>query len=302
MKYPPIYIICHRNDYFLAQIAISSIRYYYPTVEINLIKDEISGKFDTKELEKYYKVNIVDLSKIRYGWTSAKIFLLLSKKLKGEKIFLLDADIVFVGKVLDKLSPSWKEYDLIVNPEYSDTPESQNFSQYYYDYQYFKRHYPSLEFPGFTFNTGNMMVSIGLIKNSEIKKYFNFNKYPYWTKIAEKYLPTRDQSLLNVLLPIKAKKGLINWKQIPLMLWFAQDGVQDLSIRDIEKGKKDFLIHWAGGKKTPFVLGMRRGDILLFFQKHYYSLLPCGGIRYYLNLFKERGSKTLLVLLPQKSS
>ncbi len=62
-KYPPIYIICHKLDFFLTKIAVASIRYYYPDVEINLIKDELNGDFATKDLEKYFKVKIVQLEK-----------------------------------------------------------------------------------------------------------------------------------------------------------------------------------------------------------------------------------------------
>lgn len=84
-KYPPIYIICHKLDFFLTKIAVASIRYYYPNVEINLIKDELNGDFSTRDLEKYFNVNIIYIEKRKFGWTSAKVFLLLSKKLKGQK-------------------------------------------------------------------------------------------------------------------------------------------------------------------------------------------------------------------------
>lgn len=286
MNNPPVYIVCHRKDYFLAQIAVSSVRYFYPDIEINLIKDEINGKFDTRELERYFKVNIVNLGKSKYGWTSAKMFLLLSNELKGKKIFLLDADVVFVGKVLDRLS-SWEKYDFIVSPEYSDTPESENFNKYYYDYQYFKALYPSLLFPGYTFNTGNILITTGLIRQQEINKYFNQKRYSYWTDLSEKILPTRDQSLLNLLIPLKAKAHLIKLKRVPYMWWFAQDEVNNLTLKDVVAGKYKYLIHWAGGKRIPYTPAMRRGDILMFFQRNYYSQLRYGFIRFYLNLSAE---------------
>lgn len=286
MKNPPVYIVCHRKDYFLAQIAVSSVRYFYPDIEINLIKDGVNGNFDTGELERCFKVNIVNLGKYKYGWTSAKMFLLLSNELRDKKLFLLDADVVFVGRVLDRLT-NWNRYDFIVSPEYIDTPKSENFNKYYYDYRYFKTIYSTLFFPGYTFNTGNILISPGIITHQEIRKYFNPKQYPYWTDLSEKTLPTRDQSLLNLLIPLKAKAHQIKLKRVSYMWWFAQDEVSNLRLKDIATGKYKYLIHWAGGKRIPYIHKMRRGDILMFFQRNYYSQLRYGFIRFHLKLSVE---------------
>jgi hypothetical protein len=44
-----------------------------------------------------------------------------------------------------------------------------------------------------------------------------------------------------------------------------------------------FLIHWAGDVRTQFVSKMTNSDLLLFFEKHYYSKIPFG-----LFLFRKR--------------
>lgn len=299
MRYPSIYIVCHKLDYFLAQIAVASIRYYYPDVEINLVKDEINGKFSTTELEQQFSVNLISLGEKRFGWASAKIFLLLSSKLKGKKILVLDADTVFVGNVLDKIVPYLERCDFIISPEYNDKPGSKTFTDFYYDFALFRLYYPNLTFPGFTFNTGNIVITAGLLKKRDVKKYFNTSKYPYWTAFGQKMLPTRDQSLLNILLPLKVKLKQLKWKQLRFMLWFGEDTVKQLLITDIKAGTNSFLIHWAGEKRIPFLPAMKRGDILLFFQKYYFTQLPFGKMRFYLNLLLE-GLKYYLYFYPRE--
>lgn len=284
MEYPPIFIVCHKLDYYLAQIAIASIRYYYPKVEINLIKDEKNGKFSTIELQHQFYVKLFPLKKRKFGWTSAKILLLLSKKMNGGKFLILDADIVFVGKVLEKIVPYFSKYDFIISPEYGDKPGSRNFTNHYYDYARFKKYYPNLIFPGFTFNTGNILVTGGFFKEKELRKYFSSLRYPYWTKFGQKVLPTRDQSLLNIFLPLKASRGQLKLKKISFMWWFRDNKVRSLSIKELKNGKSEFLIHWAGGKRIPFLPAMKGGNILLFFQKYYFAQLPFGKVRFYSNL------------------
>ena len=56
-----IVVCCHKKDYFLARICVASIRYYYPSILIELVKDEGNGKFNTTELEKNLHVKAVDL-------------------------------------------------------------------------------------------------------------------------------------------------------------------------------------------------------------------------------------------------
>lgn len=288
MKYLPIYIICHKNDFFLTKILISSIRYYYPETEINLIKDLLHGQFSTITLEKYFRVNTVKLKKDYFGWTSAKIFLLLSKLSRDKKFLLLDSDTVFIGKVLDKISPFVENYDFIVSPEYKDQPGSNNFSHTYYDFDWFNKRYPTLKFPGYTFNTGNIVITTGVLNKSDVVKYFDQSRFPYWTSLGIQVLPTLDQSLLNVLLPIKKSLGLIKIKRVIFMWWYREEEVKKLTLDEVKIGKYPVIIHWAGDVKHPYLLSKKRADILLYFQKKYYENIPFGKIKFYSHFVVER--------------
>ncbi|WP_394771887.1 hypothetical protein [Mucilaginibacter sp.] len=62
-----VVVCCNRKDVFLARICIASIRYYYPDIDIELVKDSGNGTFNTYELEKYFGVKVVDLGIKKLG-------------------------------------------------------------------------------------------------------------------------------------------------------------------------------------------------------------------------------------------
>lgn len=267
-----IVILCYKKDLYLTKICVSSIRYFYPNINIYLVKDEIAGVFSTKQLEKKFSVQVMDLGLKKYGWCTGKISLIVSEKLAGRKFLLLDTDIVFIGKVLDKLLPELDNTDFIVSPEYGSNPETAWFKRTYYDLNWAKSNYPDHEFPGYTFNCGQMVVTPGKISANEIVKYISFDSFPYWTEIAGKQLPCRDQSLLNILYPLKFKRQEIRMLEIPFQLWSESLEIKELTLEQIAyKNGYPFLIHWAGANRTPYLKAMTRSDILIFFQREYYK-------------------------------
>jgi lipopolysaccharide biosynthesis glycosyltransferase len=215
--------------------------------------------------------------------------LLLSNKFKGKKILLLDSDTVFVGRVLDKIFPYFGKYDFIVSPEYDKRFNDENFKRYYYDFDLVKNYFPDISYPGFTFNTGCLLMTAGAIDKKEIEKFFRQHKYPYWTKLGTKIFPTGDQSLLNLILPQKVSKKELRWKYIPFMWWFKDSQAKQLTIADIKKGKYPYVVHWAGAKRLKYLPVIENSCLLLFFQKCYFERLFLGKIRWVLQLIMEGG-------------
>ena len=131
-----------------------------------------------------------------------------------------------------------------------------------------------------------MMVTPGQFKPEELKDFVELKAFPYWTKTADKHLPCRDQSLLNILLPLKSKLEEIRLKQISFQIWSeAGEKINTLQLQQIKQGGYPFLIHWAGAVRVPYLQKMTRSDIMLFFQKEYYKKLPFGEIRRVVNNF-----------------
>ena len=279
-----IIVVCHKNDYYLTKICIASIRYYYPDVEIYLLKDAINGFFSTTTLEKYLKVRVLDLGIDKYGLFTTKIHILLSKKLKGNKYLVLDSDIVFMGKVLDYLSKYAAENDFVVSKQTGLKPNSNRFRGSVYDLSWVKSIYPDFTVPDYYFNAGQIIVSPGLIHSSDIGRLFDPKHYPFWTEYGLKHLPCYDQNLLNFLLPVLEKQGRIRMTKASFYHWSEQNYIKyKLSIKDIKKAKHPGLIHWARVYKSTNLTKMTRGDILLFFQYQYYKHIPLGIIKFYIN-------------------
>lgn len=300
-----IIVLCNKNDYFLTQICIASIRYYYPTIKIHIVKDELNGIFSTKELESKFNVNNLDLRLKKYGYCTGKISVLLAEELKGKRILLLDSDIIFIGKVLDRILPYINDYDFIVTPQFPDSWDNKWFRDIYYDMDWAVKSFPGFQFPGYTFNGGSMVITPGKIEASEMIEYVDLSNYPYWTELTKKHLPCRDQSLLNILLPLKERRSEVSVKPVFFQVWSEtkRSGKHDMLLLDIpileREGFKDiidnydlsvvkmdgypFLVHWAGAIRIPYLKKMSHHHLLYFFQSHFYSRLFLGRVRFLFN-------------------
>lgn len=274
-----IIVVSQRNDFFLTRICIASIRYYYPKVKIYIVKDKCFGDYSTANLEKHFNIKVLDLGKDKYSWANAKLFIYASKEIPSGKYLILDSDVVFVGKVLDKFISKVK-YDFIVSPEYHHKPGMKIFKKLYYEEIWIKKYFPGFKYPGYTFNSGHVFFTTGKICFADYLPFFDSSNYPYWKHNFVTHFQSRDQSLLNVLLPYMAKRRVIRFGKKNFGIWYKDDRVRNISTQNIKIGKLKYIIHWAGDLRNKDVLKMSRGDILGFFEKYYFSKLPFGKIKY----------------------
>lgn len=273
-----IIIFCHKKDFFLARILVASIRFYYPSIEIYLCKDLLNGSFQTKEMEKYWSVKILDLGINHFGWSAAKMHFYLSDKLKGKKVLLLDADIVFTGKVLDRLIPLAMQYDVVVSPEYHNGNEGEWLKKQFYDIDIVQKMHPDFRLPGYYFNCGQLIARSELFTEDEVKGVFDVNNFPFW--INKRDFPLVDQGVLNYLLPYKEQKNEIKIARDVYYIWIDTDLARQMEFDEVVKGEKyPYMIHWAGNERIPYIYGMFRGDILVYFQKMYFDRIPFGELK-----------------------
>ncbi len=273
-----IIIFCHKKDFFLAKILVASIRYYYPTVEIYLCKDLLSGDFKTTEMEKCWNVKILDLGIKHFGWSAAKMHFYLSDKLKGKKALLLDADIVFTGRVLDRLIPLAKKNDVVVSPEYHHGNDGEWLKKQFYDIDIVQKMHPDFQLPGYYFNCGQLIARSELFTAHEVKGVFDEKHFPFWTN--RKDFPLVDQGVLNYLLPYKEQKNEIKIAIDEYYIWIDTDFARQMDFMGVLGGEKyPYMIHWAGNERIPYVYGMFRGDILAYFQIFYYTKIPYGTVK-----------------------
>jgi len=266
-----IVIAVNKKDVWFCKICIASIRYFYPDVAIFLLKDELNGKFSTKEIEAHWKVNLIEFSLKKFGWSAAKMHFYCDDRFADQKFLVMDSDIVFIGKLLDQQFVTDFSSDVIVSEEIHSDFEAKWFNETYYTYKTIQSFDPEFKYPGYTFNCGQLFCKGNFLEKETVTSYFDFNGIPSWKRAD--IFPLVDQSLFNYLLPTLSKKGNLRIGRENYMLWSEnQKLVKEILISDIVKGEKyPYLIHWAGALRTPLLNKMTRSDILIFFEDYYYQ-------------------------------
>ena len=273
-----IVVCCNKKDFFLAKICIASIRYYYPDIAIELVKDPGNGNFNSHKLEKYFKVKVVDFGLPKLGWSGAKFHYLYQGPI-GKKILILDADIVFIGPFLERLLPQVSKNDYVISIEENDISNKEWVRNTYFDLDAIQTAYPSYQYPGFFFNAGQVFLTLGAIDKQVIKEFFNPVEYPFWQK--SRLFPLVDQSVYNYLLPTLAKEQQIKLGKEKFMVWAGSEQFLDMDFKNVmDKKNEQGLVHWAGCLRFAFVSQMIRGDILSFFENYYLSQIKDVKIPY----------------------
>lgn len=302
-----VVVSCYKGDFFLTKICVASIKYYHPEAEVYLLKDSLAGYFDSSELEKAFQVQVLDLGIDKYGWGAAKVHFILSNKFKNQRVFILDSDIVFVGRFLRELFDNTKGMDFVVNPDYYQTPYEGTVPLHYYRFDNIKKFDPAFSFIGYVFNTGHLIVTPNKLTASDAESLFDIEMLPYYKRLD--ILPQVDQSLFNYLLPKMSQQELLTLKEVPFMIWSDGPEAKALVLREVQEGNTyPFLIHWAGVTRIPNLDKMTRSDILHFFQDYYYSKVPLGNLKKLLHMAQARADyhlrgwyRSVIKSIPRKS-
>jgi hypothetical protein len=258
-----IVVFANAKDFFLAKICIASIRYFYPNIEIFLVKDQLNGRFNSSSLESRYNVKELKLSNKYFGWGAAKLQFLIDIE-DDRKFLILDSDIIFVGNVLSKFEKI--NYDYIVSCETYELTDV--VKSVFVDPEKAIEYFPSYSFPGFFFNTGQVLVNPSKIRKEDFLGIFDPKKYPYYQDYDTfSYV---DQSILNALLPALKNQNRISLYGIEFMKAsgeFFRENVNN-SVNILDKNL-DFLIHWAGDVRDRDLRKMNGYELLNFFQENF---------------------------------
>lgn len=269
-KIDGIIIGTYKGDYWLTKICIASIRYWYPEIAIYIFKDKERGDFNTSLLQKCWNVSIVELERECFGSPLSKIFINFIQP--QQRFLLLDSDTVLIGHVIDKLS--CLDDDFIVDEHLVDNPHSEWFKKTYYDIDKILNINPQFRYPGYVFNTGQMVITTGIINKQQLIPYVNFHGSLKCTQ--PEIFSCYDQGIYNYILPLLHESKSLKLGKLPFMIWGEKDNIQNIKLSDIiNMNSKPFLIHWAGTVK-PLLRKMDGGEILQFYRDYYYSKVPFG--------------------------
>ncbi|WP_162558660.1 glycosyltransferase [Robertkochia solimangrovi] len=275
-----IYISCHKGDFWQTKICVASIRYWYPQIPIFLIKDLSSGQFDTSFLEYKFNVDIAKFPIDKFGWGVSK----LEPYFIEEKVrcLILDSDIVFLGKVIDYLNIY--EETIVVSSDGIKDETSAWFKRTYYDlHQINSKIDPDFKYPGFTFNTGQLVVDTNLLSRSDFDFAIEWSTPP---KVKQpEIFACADQGILNYYLPYLEQQGNLKIAKSSFKIWGNSPEVNTIDLKIIQR-KEGYpkLIHWAGGFR--FMEQLNRRDVIEFYQKEYYSRFSFGELRRKIENFK----------------
>jgi len=268
MKIEGVVVSCYRYDLHLTRVCVASVRFWYPDIPIWLLKDCQYGDFDTSELQRYWDVQIFPGRQKTLGWGFGKLELMTESP--ARRLLLLDSDTAFTGRVIDRLEPF--DEDLVVDKE-EFSPEA--LAVQFFPVDKLQRLDPAFEFPGYGFNTGQLVATTGRISRAD------FDGLLDWQTRTVKHrdvFQKGEQGLFNYVVLRKAQRCQLSLRREPFMVWpgepkrTAHIHVQELTAQSSHQQ----VIHWAGLGWGKSIEQMPRSDILLHFENLYYSRIPRG--------------------------
>ena len=259
MKIERIYVLGSPKDLHFTRCCIASIRRWYPDIPISLIKD---GHYNTSNLERYWGVELFDTGGKHFGLGMSRLEPLFQPH--RERCLILDSDIVLAGPILDALE-QFNE-DFVV--EGSNYPPG-DIKAYYYDPELVTLLCPSFRYPGYVFNTGQMVATTGILKQEFFSPFICFDQPP--RVYREDLFAAFDQGILNFVMHQKAQEGLISIRRHVFMCWPASMQPSDVDVDRLKAGQGyDFLMHWAG-LKHPAIRDNCMSHVLDYYERLYFQ-------------------------------
>ncbi|HEY2342132.1 MAG TPA: hypothetical protein VGH90_03830 [Chthoniobacteraceae bacterium] len=291
MKIEVIYIACYKYDLRFTRILVASIRQWYPEIPIVLIKDLFYGDFDTWEIEKIWNVSRLDTERHCFGWGFSKVEVLCQPERR--RCLVLDSDIIFTGPLLETLEQC--KSDFVVQHE---DPAPEFVASHYFDLPALQRLDPQFVFPGFTFNTGQIVATTGVLSWTDFSAFVAPENPP--RVLHPEIFKFGEQGLLNYVLMKKAQIGACSLERQKFMETPEDSKTSpafDIRLEQLGPASPHrYLIHWCGLKKGR-LSDMARGDLLLHFERQYYAAVPGGTWRKWARLAAERIERSTRSLL-----
>jgi lipopolysaccharide biosynthesis glycosyltransferase len=276
MKIDKVVVACYIKDLPLARTCVASIRYWYPDVDIYLLKDERQGKFSTLEIENCFGAKVLRTPGKYSGWGTAKFEVLFTEL---DRFLLLDADTLFLGRVLDDLAQFDDNFIVtgISTAPGEDCEPEWLIARDYIDFKRMLELDPDYKCPGYGVNTGQVVITTGKITMEWLDQFLEFPGGKL-KPIYEHVFRYADQGLLNYFLAKLSQNRSATVRYHPFWLWPGIPKAERISLESIKNRTSPALVlHWAGiksisRKKYP------RYDILRFFEDYYYTRIPHGSL------------------------
>ena len=158
-------------------------------------------------IEKYWNVQVYPGRQKTLGWGFAKLEVIMESP--ARRLLLLDSDIVFAGRVIDRLECF--DEDLIVDKEDFDATavEVQFFSP-----DKLRNSTPEFVFPGYGFNTGQIVATTGRLNKQDFESLLDWQTR---TVMHPEVFKKGEQGLFNYVALRKVQRGKLTIRREPFM-------------------------------------------------------------------------------------
>lgn len=277
-----ILVACCRKDFYLTRICVASIRFWNKTIPIDLLKDLSGGSFDTTEMERIFSVGVASLPFSTMGAYS-KLFPFISKK--RERVLILDSDIVMLGNII----PVLEKYDEdILVQTYSPDDRIAEMNRWYFRYDKNNPLFQNYIYPGFLFNSGQMVINTGIFPLEVVRLVIDWNEQT--AAKAKDVFICADQDIVNYVFAGLLHQKKLTFAHVHLYEWGWTYDQQKYTVDRIKRKDQDpLLLHWYG-KKNGLLFGIPQNELLYHFEQIYFSQLKHGAYK----LYKERITRTLM--------
>lgn len=286
MQVERILIFTMKKDLRLTRICVASIRMFYPDIRIDLVKDESKGPFSTRDLELYWNCGVEKFGQDRLGGSGMLIKLQPLSGLRNSVTLLLDNDTVFAGQVFERLNDVDADFVVthdVVHGDLTTEYGRRIVKAFLFDEKALAEIEPSFQFAGKMFNAGHMIIRPSAIPAKAVAKFLQFTPVRF---VEQGIFQQGDAGFWNFLLQWLNQQGLAKLEYVPFAVYPNQldcDLMQS-AIGGVEWPGK--IVHWAGEHSKGRLKDMRNGQILSFFERHYYGRVPFGACRRQFAAFK----------------
>lgn len=263
-----IYIAAFRRDPRLTRICVASARYFYPDVPVRVLAGSPLYPCLVRELKSFWNTSVARWQGGDYGSGFIKLETLFGPP--GERFLVIDADTVIVGPVLDL----WREDDPPFLMDEETLPDGE-MKRLYYDWDNLSANALPTPRPLHVYNTGQWFGTAGVVDRSE------FDDLIEWSMPRQLHFPqffmTGDQGTQNYVFNRMAHRGREVYGLRTIMRW-PPHGMHDITLDAVRnRTAPPVVVHWAGLKKRR-INDMVNSELLIFFEKYYYSRIPLGAV------------------------
>ena len=277
-----ILVFTMRKDLRLTRICIASIRYWYPDLRIDLVKDEAKGRFSTREIEEQWHVGIERFGRERLGGSGMLTKLEPLFLAEHEKVLLLDSDTIFVGPVIDKLNGRAAQFIVSEDRAHGDLRNDYGLgivASFLFDLRKLRELVPEFEFNHRMFNAGHIAITGGVLDVAVVESFIDRGPPPRF-RIGGIF-QMGDQGFWNFLIGWLSQKRALSMEYLDFATYPSSVKPDLVSVRTLmeRNANTPLIVHWAGSHHSGCLGTMERGDLLEFFENYYYSKVPVGVLK-----------------------